>query len=174
MNVTAADQITTRNYRFTISRVGDNNTQLKALTVNDTPITLEEGKYEYTQEMGDVKEAVVKAEAASGSSRVDISCNGSSAQDGKVSLKPGKNIVNILVYPETSAMPCRYILNLKVPKTDNANLEVLEFGDNVRLNERFTPDTVEYTGTTSAETVNLIVKQKRKMQIFRFLWEIRC
>mgnify|MGYP000102107580 FL=1 len=55
VNVTAADQITTRNYRFTISRVGDNNTQLKALTVNDTPITLEEGKYEYTQEMGDVK-----------------------------------------------------------------------------------------------------------------------
>lgn len=91
------------------------------MTVNDTPITLEEGKYEYTQEMGDVKEAVVKAEAASGSSRVDISCNGSSAQDGKVSLKPGKNIVNILVYPETSAMPCRYTLNLKVPKTDNAN-----------------------------------------------------
>lgn len=162
VNVTAADQITTRNYRFTISRVGDNNTQLKALTVNDTPITLEEGKYEYTQEMGDVKEAVVKAEAASGSSRVDISCNGSSAQDGKVSLKPGKNIVNILVYPETSAMPCRYTLNLKVPKTDNANLEVLEFGDNVRLNERFTPDTVKYTGTTSAETVNLIVKAEEK------------
>ena len=77
-------------------------------------------------------------------------------------MKPGSNVVNIVVTSETSAEPTRYAVNIKVPNADSANLESVVFSDNVKLDQKFDKETIEYTGFVGSAATSLKVTAEEK------------
>lgn len=162
VNVTAEDGITTNHYRFTVSRTGENIKELSALSINDDEIRLQDNVYTYKYALSKEKQITVKATLKSQSAKVVITVNGKIAKEGKAEVKPGTNTVNILVSSETSAAPNVYTVLVKVPDSNNANLEEMKFSDNVQLNEVFDKNTVEYTGLASEPNTAITVVSEEK------------
>lgn len=156
VQVTAEDGITVSNYRFTVNRIGESVVGLKSLSVNGDDIKLVKDQFQYTYSMKKGNTVTVKAVPEPESAKVKITCDGKEAgKDGKLSVKPGKSEVRIMVTPETSAAPLVYTVSVKTPKSDNANLEMLTFSDNVQLNERFETDVYNYTGLASEPNTSI-------------------
>lgn len=156
VQVTAEDGITVSNYRFTVSRTGEAVVGLKSLSVNGDDIKLVKDQFQYTYGMKKGNTVTVKAVPEPESAKVKITCDGKEAgEDGKLSVKPGKSEVRIMVIPETSAAPLVYTVSVKTPKSDNANLEALMFSDNVQLNEKFETDVYNYTGLASEPNTSI-------------------
>lgn len=152
VTVTAEDKVTKRYYRFVISKTDGTSTALSELSVSGDGIALEKEVYDYFYQAGKVNEAVIHAVAESKETTVKIVSDGKEAKDGKVALHPGKNEVIITVTPKTGSVSGKYILTIKVPKADNANLADVAFGGNVSLDKKFSPDVTAYKGiVTSAD-----------------------
>ena len=162
VNVTAEDGITTNHYRFTVSRTGDNVRGLSSLSINEDTIALQDNVYTYKYALEKEGEITVKATPKSQNAKVTITVNGKVAKEGKAEAKPGTNTVNILVSSETSAAPTVYTVFVKVPDSNNANLEEMTFSDNVQLNEVFDKNTVEYTGLASEPNTAITVVAEEK------------
>lgn len=162
VNVTAEDGITTNHYRFTVSRTGENITGLSSLSINEDTIALQDNVYTYKYALEKEGKITVKATPKSQNAKVTITVNGKVAKEGKADAKPGTNTVNILVSSETSAAPAVYTVFVKVPDSNNANLEEMTFSDNVQLNEVFDKNTVEYTGLASEPNTAITVVAEEK------------
>ena len=168
--VTAQDQVTVRNYWFTISRTSECNTDLASLSVNEEEIALENDKTQYRYDAENLSEAFVEARAVNPKAAVTLVKDGKTLDDGKVTLKPGANEVVILVTTKTSGAPNRYTLNMKVPDKANAHLESVQFDENVLLNESFDRENTEYTGTATKGKIKIVVQAEEKdaeLQILR-------
>ncbi len=161
VTVTAEDGITKKYYRFTIFRDGDDNAKLTSLKVDGQTVELKDDVYEYRVDVNKAKEVALEA-AANASAKVEMSFDGEVVKGNKVTLKPGSNVLNIVVAPETSAEPTRYAVNIKVSDPTNANLESVVFSDNVKLDKKFEKTTTEYTGiaTSSATTIDVAAEEK--------------
>lgn len=159
--VSAKDQVTTKTYRFIINRIGDGNTTIRSLKVGDQIVTLTDGVMEYSHVLArGTESASVSAVAESRFANVTIvkdkiSRSGKQQAEANVSLVPGSNEVTICVNPETSAEPVYYTLNLKVPNSQNADLEVLSFEETLQLNEQFDAEILNYTVDTTANKATL-------------------
>lgn len=162
VKVIAEDGITENKYRFTISRTGENVTELSSLNINQDKIALQDNVYEYKYTLENEGEITVKAIPKSQNTKVTIVVNGKVAKDGKAKVKAGTNTVNLLVSSETSAAPTVYTILVQVPDSNNANLETMTFSDNVQLNEMFDRNKVEYTGLASEPNTAIKVVAEEK------------
>ena len=161
VTVTAADGIIKKPYRFMIFRDGDENAELTSLKVGENTVELKEDVYSYRVDVEKAGEVTVEAKANATAS-VAMSLNGAVVKEGKVILKPGSNVVNIVATSETSAEPTRYVVNIKVPNADSANLESVVFSDNVKLDQKFDKETIEYTGFVGSAATSLKVTAEEK------------
>ena len=160
VTVTAEDQITQRHYRFVLIREGNDAASLTTLTVDGTQVELVDGVYQYNVPVDQAKEVLVEL-TADETATVTMACNGSVVENGRVALQPGINPLYILVSPQTSAQPTRYVVNLNVPDPSNSALSQVIFGENVRLSENFDPQTTQYTGIViSGKTALTVTAQE--------------
>lgn len=177
VKVTAEDGVTVERYRFTISRQGENNALLESLQVNGQAIELTEGVYEYSLPLA-TGTTTAQVAATAQSTRATVSIvkgtevtSAVQTVQSDVTVEPGTNEITIRVTPETSAGPVYYKLKLKVPNASNARLELLNFGENVSLAEKFDADTFNYTASATESGVTISATAEEADAIVNVIWK---
>lgn len=155
VHVAAKDGVTFRNYRFVISRTGDSNGDLAALSVNGQAVDLADEE-NLVARVNSLSEAEISASAVSSGTSVTILRNGQTVSM-PAALNAGDNEFQIVVQPEAPAGRKVYHLTVRNLSDANADLASLDTGS-ITLNEKFSTSSLEYTAQTYDSTMNLSVE----------------
>ena len=169
VNVKAADEISFREYRFIVIRKGDSSRKLDNIKINGEELkefNPDNSNYIYVAPKG-TEHVSVEAIGIPSRAKVILSLNGKFVDSNKsqFDVKEGNNKVVISVDPETSHQTNFYVINIKVPKDDNANLESLDFKSGVYLKEYFNSNITKYTGNVLNNNVTINLKAEEENSI---------
>ncbi|MGG7213893.1 InlB B-repeat-containing protein [Clostridium nigeriense] len=165
-NVQAVDGISFREYRFIIIRTGDSTNVINNIKIDGEELKEfkpDKSNYTYIAEKG-TKSVLVEAIGIPSRAKVMFNSNGNWIDSNKsqIDVKEGSNKIAIIVDPETSSPKKIYVIDIKIPKADNANLESLDFGAGVNLEEGFDPNITEYKGNVSNKNITINLKAQEK------------
>ncbi|RPF42067.1 putative sugar-binding protein [Hydrogenoanaerobacterium saccharovorans] len=146
----AEDGITTKYYRISFSRIASPNADLSDLKMDGTSISGFDSAIQTYRIISELKNVSFEAVAADPRAKAVITINGVTSHTAD--LKAGLNKVVIIVKAENISKVKTYTVNITVPQEDNADLLSLET-ENLNLSPLFTPETQDYTITTSGSSV---------------------
>lgn len=166
VNVIAQDGVNNTIYRYVIMRKGFNNAKLSDIKVNGVTISdFQPDKYEYDYTL-DASAASVAISAAvqSDSAKTAITA-GKIRTEGKeavCSVAPGVNTIIVSSYPDNSSTPKYYTIKVRIPNSENTNLEEMKFESGVKLDQIYSSKVTAYTGRTVVSKTKLHLKAEEK------------